>query len=91
LAAGSEPVLAAAFFAVAGFAALLAVSFLGADFAAAEVDFGGGGGGLGVRRPLRFLAHKLELRETQVASLAKILNDLKTRLLQSSKMMTVLR
>ncbi|HZU34760.1 MAG TPA: periplasmic heavy metal sensor [Gemmataceae bacterium] len=36
------------------------------------------GGGLGVRRPLRFLAHKLDLDERQVAELARILNDLKT-------------
>jgi Spy/CpxP family protein refolding chaperone len=31
-----------------------------------------------VRRPLRFLAYKLELEETQVEELAAILNDLKT-------------
>jgi Spy/CpxP family protein refolding chaperone len=34
-------------------------------------------GGFGVRRPLRFLAHKLELDEKQVAALAKILDELK--------------
>ena len=39
---------------------------------------GGGGGGLGVRRPLRFLAWKLELDEEQLAEVAKILGDLKT-------------
>jgi Spy/CpxP family protein refolding chaperone len=39
---------------------------------------GFGGGGLGVRRPLRFLVHKLDLDERQVAELAKILNELKT-------------
>jgi Spy/CpxP family protein refolding chaperone len=39
--------------------------------------FGGGGAGFGVRRPLRFLAHKLELDEQQVAQLAKILDELK--------------
>ena len=39
-------------------------------------DFGGGG--FGVRRPLRFLAHKLDLDEEQVAELAAILDDLKT-------------
>jgi Spy/CpxP family protein refolding chaperone len=40
---------------------------------------GGGGeaGGFGVRRPLRFLAHKLELNEPQVAQLARILDELK--------------
>jgi Spy/CpxP family protein refolding chaperone len=37
----------------------------------------GGGAGFGVRRPLRFLAHKLELNEQQVAHLAKILDELK--------------
>jgi len=31
-----------------------------------------------VRRPLRFLAHKLDLSEKQVAELAKVLSDLKT-------------
>jgi len=39
---------------------------------------GGGGGGFGVRRPLRFLAWRLELREEQVTQLATILNTLKT-------------
>jgi len=37
-----------------------------------------GGGGFGVRRPLRFLAHKLDLDERQVAELARILDELKT-------------
>lgn len=37
----------------------------------------GGGGGFGVRRPLRFLAHKLDLDERQVAALARILDELK--------------
>ncbi|HJZ54849.1 MAG TPA: Spy/CpxP family protein refolding chaperone [Gemmataceae bacterium] len=36
-----------------------------------------GGGGFGVRRPLRFLAHKLDLDERQVAEFARILDDLK--------------
>ncbi len=39
---------------------------------------GFGGGSFGVRRPLRFLAYKLELDEKQVAELARILDDLKT-------------
>jgi Spy/CpxP family protein refolding chaperone len=39
---------------------------------------GAGDGGFGVRRPLRFLAYKLELEEAQVEELAAILNDLKT-------------
>ena len=38
---------------------------------------GGGGGGFGIRRPLRFLAHRLGLDETQVAALARILDELK--------------
>ena len=37
-----------------------------------------GGGSFGVRRPLRFLAYKLGLREEQVVQLARILDDLKT-------------
>src|SRR5438132_14308296 len=37
-----------------------------------------GGGHFGVRRPLRFLAYKLELDERQVAELARILDTLKT-------------
>ena len=36
------------------------------------------GGGFGVRRPLRFLAYRLNLSEAQVAELARILNELKT-------------
>lgn len=39
---------------------------------------GGGGGGFGVRRPLRFLAHQLDLEDPQIAELARILDDLKT-------------
>ena len=41
------------------------------------------GGTFGVRRPLRFLAYKLELREEQVAELAKILAELKTERAQA--------
>jgi Spy/CpxP family protein refolding chaperone len=44
---------------------------------------GFGGGGLGVRRPLRFLAHRLGLDEHQVAELARILNELKTERAQA--------
>ena len=47
-------------------------------FASASQDDDFGGGGFGVRRPLRFLAHKLELEETQVEELAAVLNELKT-------------
>jgi Spy/CpxP family protein refolding chaperone len=44
---------------------------------------GGGGGGFGVRRPLRFLAHKLNLDERQIAALARILDQLKTERAQA--------
>ncbi len=40
-------------------------------------------GGLGVRRPLRFLAWKLDLDEKQVAELAAVLNALKTERAQA--------
>jgi len=51
----------------------------------AEEGFEGtfGGGGFGVRRPLRFLAHKLDLDERQVAELARILDELKTERAQA--------
>jgi Spy/CpxP family protein refolding chaperone len=39
---------------------------------------GSGHGGLGVRRPLRFLAWKLDLDEDQLGEVAKILAELKT-------------
>ena len=45
-------------------------------------DFGGGGR-FGVRRPLRFLAHKLDLDERQVNELARILDELKTERAQA--------
>jgi Spy/CpxP family protein refolding chaperone len=41
------------------------------------------GGTFGVRRPLRFLAYKLELDERQVAELARILDELKTERAQA--------
>jgi Spy/CpxP family protein refolding chaperone len=44
-------------------------------------DFGGGA--FGVRRPLRFLAYKLELDERQVSELARILDELKTERAQA--------
>lgn len=44
----------------------------------------GDGGGFGVRRPLRFLAWKLELEEEQVAKLAIILDELKTERAQAA-------
>jgi Spy/CpxP family protein refolding chaperone len=40
-------------------------------------------GGFGVRRPLRFLAHKLDLDDRQVSELASILSDLKTERAQA--------
>jgi Spy/CpxP family protein refolding chaperone len=43
-----------------------------------------GFGGFGVRRPLRFLAHKLELDEKQVVEMARILDDLKTERAQAA-------
>ena len=45
-------------------------------------DFGGGP--FGVRRPLRFLAFKLNLSEAQVSELARILDDLKTERAQAA-------
>ncbi len=44
----------------------------------------GEGGGFGVRRPLRFLAWKLELEEEQVAKLAVVLDELKTERAQAA-------
>jgi Spy/CpxP family protein refolding chaperone len=43
-----------------------------------------GGGSFGVRRPLRFMAWKLELDEAQTEKLAAILADLKTERAQAS-------
>lgn len=43
-----------------------------------------GGGSFGVRRPLRFMAHRLSLREEQVAELATILDELKTERAQAA-------
>ncbi|MDB4988180.1 MAG: hypothetical protein JWN04_3358 [Myxococcaceae bacterium] len=42
------------------------------------------GGVFGVRRPLRFLAYKLELDEQQVTLLATVLDDLKTERAQAA-------
>ena len=41
-------------------------------------------GGFGVRRPLRFLAWKLELDESQVEAFAAIINELKTERAQAA-------
>ncbi len=43
-----------------------------------------GGGAFGVRRPLRFLAYKLELSEPQVSELARILDELKIERAQAA-------
>jgi Spy/CpxP family protein refolding chaperone len=40
-------------------------------------------GGFGVRRPLRFLAHKLDLDDRQVTELARIMDELKTERAQA--------
>jgi Spy/CpxP family protein refolding chaperone len=54
-----------------------------------DARFGGGpddgwfGGPFGVRRPLRFLANKLELSEAQMADLARIIDELKTERAQA--------
>jgi Spy/CpxP family protein refolding chaperone len=50
---------------------------------AASPDAGEIGAAFGVRRPLRFLAWKLALRDDQVAKLARILNELKTERAQA--------
>jgi Spy/CpxP family protein refolding chaperone len=41
------------------------------------------GGAFGVRRPLRFLAHKLDLDDRQVTELARFLDELKTERAQA--------
>ena len=46
-------------------------------------EFFGGGGPFGVRRPLRFLANKLDLTDDQVAELARVLDVLKTERAQA--------
>lgn len=45
---------------------------------------GFGGASFGVRRPLRFLAYKLDLQENQVAELARILDQIKTERAQAA-------
>src|SRR3954447_265905 len=54
----------------------------GGEYFMSPGDFGGGGR-FGVRRPLRFLAHKLDLDERQVTELARILDELKTERAQA--------
>lgn len=43
-----------------------------------------GGSGFGVKRPLRYLAHRLDLDEAQTRRMASILNQLKTEREQAS-------
>jgi Spy/CpxP family protein refolding chaperone len=50
---------------------------------ASRMDDHHGGGDFGVRRPLRYLAYKLELDDEQTADLATILDDLKTERAQA--------
>jgi Spy/CpxP family protein refolding chaperone len=47
-------------------------------------SYGFGGGAFGVRRPLRFLAYKLQLEDAQVAELARILDEIKTERAQAA-------
>jgi Spy/CpxP family protein refolding chaperone len=57
----------------------------GGGWEASDVHDGDfGSGAFGVRRPLRFLAWKLELEEKQVAALAAILDELKTERAQAA-------
>ena len=56
----------------------------GFSFHRGEGDDFGGSGAFGVRRPLRFLAYRLNLNETQVEELAKILDELKTERAQAA-------
>lgn len=58
--------------------------FGGAEAAGDHFDADFGGGSFGVRRPLRFLAHRLDLDDKQVEELAQILNELKTERAQSA-------
>ena len=46
--------------------------------------YGDDGGAFGVRRPLRFLVHRLQLDERQTAELARILDEIKTERAQVS-------
>ncbi|HKC23169.1 MAG TPA: Spy/CpxP family protein refolding chaperone [Thermoanaerobaculia bacterium] len=56
----------------------------GDEVRASGFDEPGFGGGFGVRRPLRFLAYKLQLDREQTAQLAAILDDLKTERAQAA-------
>jgi hypothetical protein len=56
----------------------------GPGFHASGFDPGDPGGGFGVRRPLRFLAHKLDLNESQLEAFARALDELKTERAQAA-------
>ena len=56
----------------------------GHGFFAGHHDHDDDGPHFGVRRPLRFMAHKLDLSEDQVATLASILAELKTERAQAA-------
>jgi len=43
----------------------------------------GGGGGMGVRRPLRYLSRRLDLSHDQIESMAALLDTLKTERAQA--------
>jgi Spy/CpxP family protein refolding chaperone len=49
-----------------------------------QSPFDFGGGAFAVRRPLRFLAYKLQLEEPQIAELARILDEIKTERAQAA-------
>lgn len=55
----------------------------GGHFGGGGDDGFDGGGNFGVRRPLRFLAYKLDLDERQVAELAMVLDTVKTERAQA--------
>lgn len=57
----------------------------GGDYGDGEGEGAGGGGGgpFGVRRPLRFIAYKLDLDDKQIAELARVLDELKTERAQA--------
>ena len=62
-------------YAAAGCGPTMEMSMSGGEF--------GAGASFGVRRPLRFLAWKLELDDKQVAEVAKVLADMKTERAQA--------
>jgi Spy/CpxP family protein refolding chaperone len=61
-----------------------AYAYGGAWAAGDAFDADYGGGSFGVRRPLRFLAQRLDLDDKQVGDLAHILNELKTERAQAA-------